>query len=280
MTIIDKQSVQTALRGYAERYESQNRAAASLNGVSAATVTQILKGNWEKISDEMWRNVASQIGRTDNQWQPAETRCSKIFGKILSDAQTHSNVYAAVAEAGSGKTFTARLYAENTERAYHLMCNEYWNKKLFMNELLRLMGRDGGGATVGEMMAEIVRTLKRSDHPLLILDEADKLSDQLLFFFITLYNQLEDNCGIVLCATDHLRKRIERGVRLNKRGYSEIFSRIGRDFIEIKPNTKRDIEAVCAANGVTDTEAIAQIINRSEGDLRMVKKGVHAYQNQ
>lgn len=280
MTQIDRQQVKSSLTAYIARFASQNKAAASLKGVSAATVTQILKENWELISDEMWRNVASQIDYTEHKWKAVETRCSKMFNQILNDAQTHSNVYAAIAEAGSGKTFTARDYASKHNRTYHLMCNEYWNKKLFMGEMLRLMGRDGGGATVGEMMAEIVSTLKKSERPLIILDEADKLSDQLLFFFITLYNHLEDSCGIVLCATDHLRKRIERGRRLNKRGYNEIYSRMGREFIEIKPNTKRDVAAVCTANGVDQQDDIAEISNRCDGDLRMVKKCVHAYLNQ
>ncbi|MEG2319644.1 MAG: ATP-binding protein [Mucinivorans sp.] len=137
-----------------------------------------------------------------------------------------------------------------------------------------------GGGTVGEMMADTVTALKKSARPLIILDEADKLSDQLLFFFITLYNHLEDNCGIVLCATDHLRKRIERGLRLNKRGYSEIFSRLGREFVLIRTNTKGDIAAVCTANGVNEQVDINEIANKSDGDLRMVKKCIHAYLNQ
>ena len=44
------------------KYGSQNKAAQSLVGISAATVSQLLKGNWDNVSDEMWKNVASQIG--------------------------------------------------------------------------------------------------------------------------------------------------------------------------------------------------------------------------
>ena len=44
----------------------------------------------------------------------------------------------------------------------------------------------------------------------MVLDEADKLSDQVLYFFISLYNKLEDRVGIILCATDYLEKRIKK----------------------------------------------------------------------
>ena len=84
------------------------------------------------------------------------------------------------------------------------------------------------------------------------MDEADKLSDQVLYFFITLYNQLEDHCGIVLLATDYLEKKIRKGLRLNRKGYKEIYSRIGRRFIPLRAVNLTDITGVCIANGITD----------------------------
>ena len=179
-------------------------------------------------------------------------------------------------DAGTGKTFTIKNYIANTRQAYLLCCNEYWNRKMFLSELLTSLGRDYTGFTVGEMMHEAVRTLKMQESPLLILDEADKLSDQVLYFFITLYNQLEDECGIVLCATNHLCKRIERGIKLNKKGYNEIWSRLGRRCIELKGVSAADITAICEANGITASDAIDNIINDSEGDLRRVRRKIHA----
>lgn len=104
------------------------------------------------------------------------------------------------------------------------------------------------------------------------MDEADKLSDQVLYFFITMYNQLEDYCGLVLLATDFLEKRIRRGVQNKRKGYNEIFSRIGRRFIALQGNTYDDQDAICQANGLTDPRAIEKIIDGSESDLRRVKK--------
>lgn len=276
MEAIKKQNIASALRTYCERYDSQNRAAKSLKAVSAATVSQILNGNWELIRDDMWRNVAAQIGYRDERWEAVETGDYRRMMVLLDDVKENSLVMAITGDAGSGKTFALKQYAASRRQAWLLCCNEYWNRKAFLSELLSAMGRDYTGFTLGEMMSEAVRALKMQESPVLMLDEADKLTDHVLQFFITLYNQLEDECGIVLCATNHLELRIRRGIKLNKRGYNEIWSRLGRKCLRLKGVSAADIAAICEANGLTDPREIDRVIDESEGDLRRVKRRVHA----
>ncbi|MEI6061734.1 MAG: ATP-binding protein [Bacteroidota bacterium] len=272
----NKQQISERLREYADRIGSQNKAANSLKAVSSGTVSQILNNNWELISDEMWRSIGSQIGWTENEWVAVETRDYRLLISLLDDARLNSNVFAVTGEAGTGKSFTMKRYAESNKRVYLIQCAEYWNRKMFMQELLTSMGRDYSGFTVSEMMHEVIRGLKTQENPLIMLDEADKLSDQVLYFFITLYNMLEDHCGIVLCATDHLAKRIKRGLKLNKKGYKEIYSRIARRFIELHGAGSADITQICLANGITDTKSIKEIIADCENDLRRVRRKIHA----
>lgn len=279
MEEIKKQQITLALKRYCDRYESQKRAANSLKDVSAATVSQMLNGNWSQISDEMWRAVAAQTGVKDTNWEAVETTTYKRMTKILSDCQTGALVMGVTGDAGTGKTYAVKRYAESHRQVYVLCCNEYWNRKLFLSELLQMMGRDSSGYTVGEMMAVVVRGLKMQESPLIVLDEADKLSDQVLYFFITLYNNLEDECGIVLCATSHLEKRLRRGMKLNKKGYAEIWSRLGKKCVPLRGVTARDITAICEANGVTDSHDIDDVIEDSEQDLRRVKRKLYALRN-
>ena len=276
MELIKKQQIQLALRTYCERYESQNKAANTMKGVSSATVSQILNENWDLITDAMWRNVATQIGYKENRWEAVETNNYKQMMLLLSDVKENSLVMAITGEAGSGKTFAATQYTAKNKGSYMLCCNEYWNRKVFLTELLTSLGRDYTGYTVSEMMIEAVRALKTQDAPLLILDEADKLSDQVFYFFITLYNQLEDECGIVLLATDHLEKRIKRGIKLNKKGYNEIWSRLGRKCVQLKGVNAADIAAICEANGIVESREVDIVVADSESDLRRVKRKVHA----
>lgn len=276
MENLKKQQIANALRTYCDRYTSQNKAANSLKNVSAATISQMLNGNWDLIKDEMWRNVAAQIGYKDDKWEAVETGNYTRMITLLSDVKEHSLVMGICGDAGSGKTFACKQYAASTKGVYLLCCNEYWNRKLFLTTLLTALGRDYTGFTVGEMMEEAVHSLKSQDCPLIILDEADKLSDQVLYFFITLYNQLEDECGIVLCATSHLEKRILRGIKLNKKGYNEIWSRLGRKCVQLKGVSAADVAAICSVNGITDNKAVEAVIADCESDLRRVKRRIHA----
>lgn len=276
METITKNEIVNALKQYVERMGSQNKAANSMKGVSSATVSQMINNNWDLITNEMWRNVSAQIGYKADKWLPVETGVYTAFKKVLNDVQTNSLVMAVTIDAGSGKTFTAKHYAADNKNVYMLCCNEFWNRKLFLQELLSTMGRDYTGYTVGEMMHEVVYNLKKQESPMLILDEADKLTDQVLFFFITLYNQLEGECGILLTATDHLDKRLRKGLKLNKKGYKEIWSRLGRKCVELKRCNAADIQLICVANGVEDSKLISEIIQDSESDLRRVKRKIHA----
>ena len=184
-----------------------------------------------------------------------------------------------VGGAGCGKTEAIKTYTAANRNVYHLCCSEYWNRKHFLTELLRSLGIEATG-TVTEMMFDAIQALKKKDAPLVILDEADKLSDQVLYFFISIYNQLEDHCGILLCATDYLEKRIKRGVRNSRKGYREIYSRVGRKFIGLPLANTKDVMAICNANGVTDRSDIARIAEEADGDLRRVKRLVWSIKTQ
>lgn len=276
MTTSEKLQIKERLAEYCQQVGSQNKASKTISGVSSATISQILNDNWELITDDMFRRVGAGIGYDGKKWIVVETRGFKRMTTLLNDTKENSLVIAVKGEAGCGKTEAIKTFAKRNENVYNLSCSEFWNRKFFMTELLRTMGKDSSGITVGEMMMEIVDSLRHKEKPVVILDEADKLNDTVLYFFISLYNQLEDHCGLVLCATDFLEKRVKRGVRLNKRGYKEIYSRIGRKFIEMQNINAGDISAVCKANGIEDVMAIKDIIEDSEGDLRRVKRRIHA----
>ena len=248
MEQIKKQQIANALQKYAERYESQNKAAVAI-GVSSATVSQIINGNWELIKDEMWRTVASAINFKSEKWEAVPTTDFQIMTQILAD---------------------------NNKQVYMLCCNEFWNRKTFLQELCSAIGINSNGMTTPDMVYNIVSRLKKQSSPLIILDEADKLTDQLLYFFITMYNQLEDECGIVLTATDYLEKRLLKGIRLQKKGYNEIWSRIGRKCIQLRGVSASDVAKICEANGVTVAKEIDAVIDDCDSDLRRVRRKIHA----
>lgn len=276
MRKLEKQTIVERLIEFCDQKGSQAKAAAVLK-VSNATVSQMINGNWELIKDEMWRTVSNGIGMQGGNWATVATGGYKRMTSVLEDAQKNSLVMAVIGDAGCGKTQAIEHYVKNHRNAYHLQCAEYWNKKNFLQNLCQQMGMRNTYGTVYDLIEDIVRELEKEDRPLIIVDEADKLSDVVLYFFITFYNRLEDHCGIVLCATGYLKKRIIAGERNERKGFAEIHSRVGRNFIGMPQTTSEDIAAICEANGVDDLNAINTICKKSDFDLRRVKRLVHAY---
>ena len=114
--------------------------------------------------------------------------------------------------------------------------------------------------------------------PLIIFDEGDKLTDCVLNYFISIYNRLEGRAGIVFLSTDYIKRRMENGLRYNKKGYKEINSRIGRKFFDLNATSRNDIYAICQANGLTNEAEIKRVLKEAEStdnDLRRVKRVVH-----
>lgn len=272
----EKQLITRKLAAYVKRFESQKRAANSLRGVSEATVSQIVNGNHEQVSEAMWRNIHKQIDYDYNAWVTVETRNFQAVRDLLHEAKADSMVFSIVGPSGSGKTETIKWFTNNSKLSYHIQCDDFWNKKHFLSEVMRNIGADSTGLTIAEMVTEITRMLRRQHRPLLIIDEIDKLPDTVLFFFISFYNRLEGSCGIVPVGSPYLKKRIERGLNLGKKGYEEIHSRLGGRFIEIGRTGSDDIAQICMANGVTDRKDVGLILNEGATDLRRVKNMIYA----
>ena len=284
LTSREKERISKLLKAYVAKYPSQNKAVGSLTGTSSGTVSNILNGKWDSIADEMWRKIADQVktiggdGKGSDGWQIVETTAYQEISYALDDAQKWKNVTWIVGEAGSGKTTTAKIYAENHKEVFYLQCAEDLYKGEFVREIARLVGIRGEGYTVRELWKEILDELIQMDAPLLIFDEADKLTESVFHYFISLYNKLEDKCGVVFMSTDYIKKRIRNGLRWEKPGYKEFYSRIGRKYFELEETGPQDVYAICTANGVTERKDIDAVLKEAEAcdfDLRRVKKSVH-----
>lgn len=279
LSIDGKNEVRDMLKNYCNRYPSQNKAAASLHGVSAGTISSILNDKYDNISDDMFRNIRSQVG-TPHQaagLQIVETTALHEIIAVMKDAQEWQDVTWIVGESGCGKTTAASVYQSNHKEVLPLLCSEDMKKGDFVRELAAVIGVSPDGHNIRETLKAIIARIIQMDSPLLIFDEGDKLTDLVFHYFITIYNQLKDKVGIVFLSTSYIKKRMESGLNHNKRGYQEINSRIGRKFYELSPNTSSDVYAVCVGNGIKSQEALDAIVKDAAmycNDLRRVAKKI------
>ena len=275
-----KDAIREALRAYVAKYPSQNKAAGSLKNTSVGTISCIVNGKYENISDKMFRDIAAQIGGGKNEtgWQIVETSAYQEINFALDDAQRWRNVTWVVGEAGCGKTTTARLYTEEHKEVFYILCSEDMKKGDFVREIARKVGIKTDGHNIREVWSLILDDVIQMEAPLLIFDEADKLTEPVFHYFISMYNKLEEKCGIIFLSTDYIMKRIQHGLRSRKPGYKEFYSRMGRKFFELEATTPNDVYSICVANGLSDRKKIDEVIRDAEPcdfDLRRVKKAIH-----
>lgn len=286
LTETEKQEIRRGLIAYSARYASQAKAANSLKGVaSPGTFNAVVNGKFDRISDDMFLKIRAAVSASvpSGGWKVCETTTFREMETLFDDAQRYRNVTWITGAAGIGKTTAAREYASSHRNVFVLQCSEDMHKADFVDELATLIGLRTGGLTVRETLAGIVDELVRMDSPLLVFDEGDKLADPVMHYFISLYNALEDRCGMAFLSTSYIERRIGNGLRYGRRGYEELYSRIGRRFVPLSPVTAQEVAAVCRANGLSDDRAVASVFSEAgdarsgkEGyDLRRVKKSVH-----
>jgi hypothetical protein len=261
------------------KYPSQNKAAQSLKGTSSGTISTVLSGKWDMISEDMWRKIDAQIGGpSQDGWQIVETKAYTELTTMMGDAQMERNITWMVGEAGCGKSTAARCYAQDHREVFYVLCDEDMKKSDFMRETAQAVGIRIDGYRIRTLMGMIVDAIIQMDSPLLIFDEADKLKDDVFHYFINFSNRLEERCGIIFLSTSYIEQRMKRGLRCGKKGYKEIESRIGRKFFELEETNGTDIYSICRANGLTEEKQIEDVMRDAEkydNDLRRVKKAVH-----
>lgn len=270
-----KSEIKECLEAYIRRFKSQNQAVNSLTGISGSYVSQIMNNKWDAVSDEMWRKLAQQIGYVNKGWVFTETRISKQISQSLDLAKAGSinNITPILARGGSGKTMTATHYAKHNREVLYINCKRKLSLKSFLKGLLNAAGKNTEGLTSEVISDMLIAVISKMDNPIIIIDEANKASDNILLEVIDLYNGLKYKCPIILLATQEFKLRIERGI--NKRmGYDELHSRFNRHFIDLGEPDYADVAKVCIANGMVDQESISRIAKSSLCDLRAVEDKV------
>lgn len=213
-------------------------------------------------------------------WNVASTSVYNKLVAYFGDAQRHpKGIHALVLNASMGKSITVRSFTEQNSSAYYICCHRHMPIRILLRAMLKSMGKDSSG-TIAEMLDNLVRYLEKDNDPLFIIDEVDKLKDEVLEMFVDLENKLHGKCGLVFLATPYLKKRIEMGVNRNKRGFAELYSRMKKIFWDLTPGKqefKKDVTLICKANGVSSEQVISEMLNKCEYDLRVLTDLITAY---
>jgi hypothetical protein len=254
------------------RLGSYNKVAEKCN-ISGGMISHIRNRKDINVSDETWLMVGASLGLDlGSKWQVVDIASLQLLRRTLITAK-ENRLFMAVSDlAGIGKTTGNKNFAQEHLKngVFLIECRE-WGKREFLLNLARSLGiaTAKNYMSLDEMLMSIVEFFytRSMQKPLLIIDEADKLKPAALRSVITMYNECDGIMGMVISGTENLKQEIKRGVRFNRKGYDEIDSRFGRNYIKLLGASLNDVTAICKANGVMD-KAIIEAIFLDSGPVR------------
>ncbi|WP_161499271.1 AAA family ATPase [Flavipsychrobacter stenotrophus] len=278
MTHEHKLQVKDALMRYISSFDTQAEAAASLHGISQATISQVKNENWELLSNKLWLQIARQVGFYCGEWHPADTSASLLLRILFADAQHYAMSYGITMSTGLGKTFTAKQYKREQENVIYIPCREAHNRRSFMNLVMETAGLSPADL-IPDMINSFTTSVSAREQPLVIIDDAHKLKDRVLQLMVALANTLTGTVGVVIMGNEELRPRIMEGVLIQKTGYERLYNAFGKRFITLTGLSPRDVELVCKANSLFDEATVRDIAEACGGSLHGIPEIVQKKRN-
>jgi len=235
-SIINK--ILTALSDRRGQFEgSDNKFAVSL-GISASQYNNIKNGNTERqLSDAKWIRLARELGveLSDRPaWKTANTKVFQIVTKQLEICQQNAESALLCDLSDIGKSYAAQWYARNHKNVVYVDCSQVKTKSQLIRFIAKAFGIDHT-AKYAEVYADLVYYIKSLQNPLVIFDEAGDLQYAAFLEIKALWNAVEGICGFYMIGADGLKAKIQRAITNKKVGYTELFSRFGRKYINFVP---------------------------------------------
>ncbi len=111
-------------------------------------------------------------------------------------------------------------YYRSEKNTYLVTCGKSMTAKQLLQHLLREMGIAFHG-TIHEIIERITLELNKQHDPLLIIDEAGKLSQLVMEYLHDLQNATEHNCGMVMAGVGYFKDNLKKASDNNKEGMPE-----------------------------------------------------------
>ncbi len=253
------EKVQKAIPAYCK---TKGIAHSAIPGINAATVSNILNGKWENISE---KNLLRIWNKVKPQAEIYQTTDCKAGLTACEKAAKNCQMIGIIADTGMSKTTVCQTVAMRPN-TYYMYIDSTVTPKVFLRHLLGELGAAFDGS-LHDMLAKVVNEINTQNSPLLLIDECAKLSDKMMLLIHSLRDRTKDNCGIVLAGMPDFKNKLIKFSNKGTTGYAEFFRRI-EIWHEFKGLTAAEIKYILQDNGITDADDQREFRNYKRiGDL-------------
>jgi DNA transposition AAA+ family ATPase len=251
----EKNEIKIAITDYCEiKAISRNELAVQV-GVSSATLSNMLNDKWESIDDKMWLKVWNHVKDSivPNLFNTADFQAVTA---LCDNVKTNNYMAGLIADYGMGKTTALKAFSRK-ENVFYIYYDFNMKPKHFFYELGKMLGFDYD-ANVYDQVKRCCDTLNSLINPLIIIDEASKLTDSMLMTLHVLRDKTKHNCGILLSGMPYFKSNLIKKANKQKTGISEFLSRI-MIWHELEGLRNSEIEFICGSHGITDKKEIQRL---------------------
>lgn len=261
------------LQQYMQSQQLSQAKTAQMLGISAATLSQYLKGAYTGDVSSIDAKVRQMLGRardkiTSINLDYVATDTAKSIFDICNMAHAMGDINLVIGEAGLGKTCALWQYAKMVDNVVMIEAEPTFSPKVLLSALCQKLSLATSRSNHANITA-ICAKLKGSER-LIIIDEAELLSYKCLEIVRRIHDL--SSTGVVLAGMPRLRANL----RGHMGEYKQLYSRIGfaHDLKDALPDA--DIKQLAAAYMGTDEfcDALALAAKGNARRLNKILRGV------
>jgi len=248
MTNLQKQKIQKAIEPYLLSKDITQTKLANDIGISPAVISNIINNKWEHITDraflQVWQVVNMEI--IDNCYQTSDVKAVfDLFDKVVQ----HKWMAGLIGDTGMSKTVSLQLLSLR-KNVFYFYIDHTITPSVFLKNMLRTLGICYEGSH-NAMLSRVAAELNILTHPVVLIDEAAKLSDKMMLMLHSLRDRTNKNCGFILAGMPKFKNELIRHVNRDSLGYAEFFRRINI-WHELNGLSTEEISYILQQHGITD----------------------------
>lgn len=258
------------LRALMDSKGYQQKQVAQLLGVSVATVSLYLKGEYNGNVADIDRKVDELIERDKAKVVEAKyntafvpTLAARRGMEVMAFAHVEGEINVIYGSAGLGKTQMLKEYARRNSSAVLIEVDPSCTPKVLLRKIAEAVGANARGVN-NELLDSIVSKLKGSER-LLMIDEAELLSTRSLEFI----RRIHDLTGVGVVLAGMPRLLINLKGKNNE--LAQLYSRVGFACDLGNALSEEDL-GLLAESALGTSEFNAPLIKASNGNARRLSK--------